>query len=363
MKDVVLLTIHLISLLIRLLQPGGMKAVAAENLLLKQQLLIIGRSRGKAPNLKTADRFILGWLAMMLSPRRLTRSAIIIKPSTLLSFHKALVKRKYLKLFSSHGKGKPGPKGPNSDLIKAIVEIKQRNPRYGCPRIALIITNTFGIEINKDIVRRVLMKHYHTRPGDRDGPSWLSFIASMKDSLWSVDLFCCESISLKTHWVLVVMDVWSRQIIGFSTHAGSVDGPRVCRMFNQITATKNRPLYTSADHDPLFRFYRWKANLRILEIDEIKSIPFTPISHPYIERLIGTVRREFLDQTLFWNEVDLQNKLDDFTDYYNNHRVHASLNGVVPVKYSEKRKRRSESLLNFGWQSLCRGLYQLPVPA
>ncbi len=95
----------------------------------------------------------------------------------------------------------------------------------------------------------------------------------------------------------------------------------------------------------------------------MKSIPFTPISHPYIERLIGTVRRECLDQMLFWNETDLQNKLDDFTDYYNNYRVHASLNEVVPVKYGEKRKRRGESLLNFGWQSLCRGLYQLPVPA
>ena len=188
-------------------------------------------------------------------------------------------------------------------------------------------------------------------------------LASMKDSLWSVDLFCCESISLKTHWVLVVMDVWSRQIIGFSTYAGPVDGPTVGRMFNEIASQKNRPLYISTDHDPLFQFHRWKANLRILEIEEVKSIPFTPISHPYIERLIGTVRRECLDQMLFWNETDLQNKLDDFTDYYNNHRVHASLNGVVPIKYGEKRKRRGESLLNFGWQSLCRGLYQLPVPA
>ncbi|MCH8263017.1 MAG: transposase family protein [Proteobacteria bacterium] len=219
------------------------------------------------------------------------------------------------------------------------------------------------IEINKDVVRRVLMKHYHPGSGDGNGPSWLSFLASMKDSLWSIDLFCCESISLKTHWVLVVMDVWSRQIIGFSTHAGSVDGPTVCRMFNEIASQKNMPLYISTDHDPLFQFHRWKANLQILEIEEVKSIPFTPISHPFIERLIGTVRREFLDQTLFWNEADLQNKLDDFTDYYNNHRVHASLNGVVPTKFGEKRKLRCGSLLNFGWQSLCRGLYQVPISA
>ena len=125
---------------------------------------------------------------------------------------------------------------------------------------------------------------------------------------------------------------------------------------------ENAPLYISTDHDPLFQFHRWKANLRILEIEEVKSIPFTPISHPYIERLIGTVRREFLDQTLFWNEIDLQKKLNDFTDYYNNHRVHSSLRGSVPTQFFENMKRRCGRLLNFDWLSCCRGLYQVPVP-
>jgi len=80
MKDILLLIIHSISLLVRLLQPGGMKTVAAENLLLKQQLLVIRRSRGKAPNLNTLDRLVFGWLTSMLSHKRLTRSAIIINP-------------------------------------------------------------------------------------------------------------------------------------------------------------------------------------------------------------------------------------------------------------------------------------------
>ena len=142
---------------------------------------------------------------MLLSPRRLIQSAIIIRPSTLLSFHKALVKRKYLQLFSSTGKGKPRPKGSNSDLIKAIVEINQRNSNFGCPRIAFIITSTFGIDINKGIARRVLMKYYHPRPSDGGGSSWLTFIANMKGSLWGIDLFCCESITLKTHWVLLLI--------------------------------------------------------------------------------------------------------------------------------------------------------------
>jgi hypothetical protein len=63
------------------------------------------------------------------------------------------------------------------------------------------------------------------------------------------------------------------------------------------------PQCLSSDHDPLFRFHQWQANLRILGIQEVKSIPNVPVSHPFIERLIGTIRREYLDQLLFWSET------------------------------------------------------------
>ena len=69
--------------------------------------------------------------------------------------------------------------------------------------------------------------------------------------------------------------------------------------------------------NPLFEAHRWTANLRILEIDEIKTVPHVPLSHPFVERLIGTTRREFLDHVLFWNVRDLERKLADFQAYYN----------------------------------------------
>ena len=108
--------------------------------------------------------------------------AVILKPRTLLRFHEALKKRKYRWLFSSGGHRRPGPKGPSKELIDAIVAFKRRNPRVGCPRIAQQIARAFGIDIDKDIVRRVLAKHYRPEAGT-DGPSWLSFIGHMKDSL------------------------------------------------------------------------------------------------------------------------------------------------------------------------------------
>ncbi|MDX2507468.1 MAG: tetratricopeptide repeat protein, partial [Gammaproteobacteria bacterium] len=103
-----------------------------------------------------------------------------------------------------------------------------------CPKIALQINHAFGTDVDKDIVRRILAKHYKPNPNDGNGPSWLTFIGHMKDSLWSVDLFRCESISLKSHWVMIILDQHSRRIIGFSVKSGSVDGAALCYLFNQI---------------------------------------------------------------------------------------------------------------------------------
>jgi hypothetical protein len=84
----------------------------------------------------------------------------------------------YRRLFSSRPwPKKPGPKGPDDALVRAIVELKSRNPRFGCPRIARIVTQTFGIDIDKNVVHRVLAKHYRPTSGG-SGPSWLSFSAT-----------------------------------------------------------------------------------------------------------------------------------------------------------------------------------------
>ena len=95
------------------------------------------------------------------------------------------------------------------------------------------------------------------------------------------------------------MDQFTRRIIGFGVHAGDVDGAALCRMFNTAIASQSAPNYRSSDNDPLFLYHQRQANLRILEIEEIKSISYTPISLPFVERLIGTIRREYLDHIFF----------------------------------------------------------------
>ena len=362
MKDLFVLLAHFLVTAAKLLGPGGAKTIVAENLLMKQQLLIINRTRQRAPNLSTADRLLLGFWSLFLNPRRLIRSAVIIKPSTLLKFHTALMKRKYRLLYSSSRQGNPGPKGPSRKVIRAIVELKQRDPRFGCPRIAQQISKVFGINIDKDVVRRVLTTHY--RPGSDDGgPSWLTFLGHARDSLWSIDLFCCESILMKTHWVMVVMDQYTRRIIGFGIQEGNVDGMALGRMFNQAISGQGSPRYLSTDNDPLFKFHRWKANLRILEVEEIKSVPFVARSHPFIERLIGTIRREYLDHVFFWNVMDLERKLQTFQEYYNHNRVHAGLDGNIPGEAGQVSRSQPAKLANYRWQTYCGGLFEIPLAA
>ena len=152
---------------------------------------------------------------MLIHPSRALRSAIALRPSTLLHFHKILTKQKYRMLFSPKRVRRPGPKGPSKELIEAVVEMKRRNRIWGC--------------------------------------------------------------------------------VGFAVHRGVVDGVALCRMCNRVIHTQALPKYLSSDHDPLYRFHQWEANLRVLEVKEIKTVPYVPLSHPFVERLIGTIRQEFLD--------------------------------------------------------------------
>jgi putative transposase len=237
--------------------------------------------------------------------------------------------------------------------------MKRRNRTWGCKRIAQQITLAFGVEIDKDMVRRILGTHFHPEAGS-GGPSWLTFIGHAKDSLWSLDLFRCESAILRTYWVLVVMDQFTRRIVGFAVHRGVVDGVALCRMFNRVTHTQTLPKYLSSDHDPLYRFHQWQANLRVLMVQEIKTVPYVPLSHPFVERLIGTIRREYLDQTLFWTAADLEDKLQLFQDYFNRHRTHSGLEGRLPEPGGAQPPLRFGS---YQWQQHSRGLYQTPLAA
>lgn len=239
--------------------------------------------------------------------------SVVVSPATILKFHRHLVKRKYRQLFSSKGK-KMSRKGYARETRKLVVELKQKNPDYGCLRIAQILNNLLGTGVSAQTVRRILREK--TMPLDplRSGPSWLAFFADAKDCLWSFNLFKAESISLHTYWVLAVIDGYSRKIEGYSVHQGNGEnGENLCYMFNKVLgASSSSPKKISRDNDPLYKFERWGQNMEMLDIEQLVGPHYTPTANPFVERLIGTTRREFLDKTPFWTKSDLENKLVRF---------------------------------------------------
>ena len=110
-------------------------------------------------------------------------------------------------------------------------------------------------------------------------------------------------------------------------------------------------------------FHCWQANLRILDVQSVQTVPQVPWSHPFIERLIATIRQEYLDRLLFWIASDLERKLELFKNYYNATRVHQGLSNDTPEEKTGGPTSQPASLGNYRWQSHCHRLFELPITA
>jgi putative transposase len=126
--------------------------------------------------------------------------------------------------------------------------MKRRNPRWGCPRIAHQIALAFGVQIDKNVDRRILCVHYRPE-SDSGGPSWLTFPGQTKDSLWSCDFIPLRIGHPENTLGSVVMDQFTRRVIGFGIHGGIVDGGALCRISHRAIRGHSRPKYLSSDHD------------------------------------------------------------------------------------------------------------------
>ena len=329
MKTLALLVIHVLTTLAKRAGPGGAKAIIAESVLLKLQQLIARRSAGITPRLTTSDRFLSGFLTLFMCPGRIRKAAVVLKPATLTKFRRALVCRNYHRLFSSREKAKPGPKGPSDALVRVIVEFKQRNARFGCPRIAQQINKAFGINIDKDVVRRVLAKHY--RPEPYDGrPSWLTFLRHTRDSLSSIPLFRREFVLLRIHSILLAIGQFTRTIIGCGITGRIFNQTVVCSRFDTAIPVIDSSRSFRSIHDQPFSHHRCRKKL--LGVSRTRTVTILPRSPPVAERRIRTKRRKHHDYRSNYSAIHLEAK-------------HGALNNsyhlfLIPSSLDEKRSTR-----------------------
>lgn len=322
MKTLALLVIHVLTTLAQRAGPGGAKAIIAESVLLKHQQLIVRRSARKTPKLTTSDRFLCGFLTLFMRPGRIRKAAVVLKPATLTKFRRALVSRNYRLLFSSRKNGKPGPKGPADDLVRVIVEMKQRNADFGCPRIAQQINKAFGVNIDKDVVRRVLAKHYRPEPYD-GGPSWLTFLRYTRDSLSSIPLFRRESVLPRIHSILLAIGQFTRTIIGCGISGRIFDQTVVCSRFDTAIPVIGASRSLRSVHDQSFSHHRCRKKL--LGVSRTRTVIILPRSPPVAERRTRTRRRKHHDYRSNYSAIHLEVKRSALNNSYHLFLIPSSL--------------------------------------
>jgi hypothetical protein len=329
MKTLALLVIHVLTTLAKRAGPGGAKAIIAESVLLKHQQLIARRSVGKTPRLTTSDRFLCGFLTLFMRPGRIRKAAVVLNPATLTKFRRTLLSRKYHRLFSSRKNGKPGPKGPSDDLIRVIVELKQRNAQFGCPRIAQQINKAFGVSIDKDVVRRVLAKHYHPAPYD-GGPSWATFLRYTRDSLSSIPLFRRESVLPRIHSILLAICQFTRTIIGYGISGRIFDQTVDCARFDTAIPVIDASRSLRSINDQPISHHRCRRKL--LGVGRTRTVTILPRSPPVVEREIRTRRRKHHNYHSSCSAIDLEAEHEALNNSY-----HLFL---IPSLLDEKRSAR-----------------------
>ena len=292
----------------------------AELLLLRHELSVLRRSV-KRPRLRMADRPILSALAM-----RLPRSAwntLIVRPETVLGWHRALIRRKWAAYGRRARSGRP--RLPE-ECRQLILRLAKENPSWGYKRIRGELLK-LGYAASPTAIRNLLRRHGIPVSPHRSRLSWRQFLRAQAASIVAADYFTVETWSLRRLHVLFFMELGRRRILSF----GITDSPNQAWVSQQIRNLTWRledlemsVRFLICDHDKKFPF----AIEHILAADGVRVIR-TPIQVPvancYAERWVGSVRRECLDWLIILGRRHLERVLTEYADHYNRARPHRGL--------------------------------------
>jgi putative transposase len=289
-------------------------ALQLEILALRHQLSVLERSV-KRPRLSAVDRWFWVWLSNHWSGWQAPLK--FVKPATVIAWH-----RKGFRLFwtwkSRHGhRGRPAVSPEVRQLIRRM---SRQNPLWGAPKIHGV---KLGIEISESSVSKYLVR-------GKGSPSqtWRTFLDSHAKSLVSVDFFTVPTIRFQILYVFLVLAHERRRIVHFAVTAHPTaewTGQQLREAFPWDTTAR----FLLRDRDRIFG-REFVEQVKAMGIEEVLSAPRSPWQRAYVERLIGTIRRECLDHVIVFNECSLRQYLRSFTDYYHHSRTHLSLDKDTP---------------------------------
>ncbi len=310
---------HLIQFLFTLIVSSARNSLSLqlEVSALRHQLSVYRVERRK-PRISSSDRMLWSLVSKWWSGWR--KALYFVQPRTVVAWQNRRF-RDYGRALSQHGR--PGRPKIALELRQLIKRMWQANPTWGSPRIVSEL-KMLGIDVAKSTVERY--KPRHRKP---PSPSWRTFLEQHAHELASIDFFVVPTATLKVLFVLVVLVHDRRRIVHFNV----AEHPTAQWTAQQLTEAfpfDTAPRYLLRDGD---RGYGRQVQRRIrsLGMQEVITAPASPWQNPYVERMIGSIRWEFLDHVVVLNEKHLKRLLSAYLDYYHPWRTHRSLDQDASV--------------------------------
>jgi putative transposase len=293
-------------------------ALQAEILTLRHQLLVLQRSsRGHKLRLSSADRALWVWLSRLWTDWR--SALIFVKPETVIGWHRQGF-RLYWRWKSRHPAGRPSVSSEVADLIRRM---SLANPRWGAPRIHGELLK-LGIQVSQATVAKYMIRHRKPPP-----QNWRTFLENHMRNLVSADFFVVPTITFRLLFVFVMLSHDRRRPVHVAVTANPT-AEWTARQLLEAFPWDSAPRYLLRDRDGIYG-EKFHETTEWLGIREVLTAPKSPWQNPYVERLIGSIRRECLDHVITFNEAGLRRVLKSYFEYYERTRTHLSLEKDAPI--------------------------------
>ncbi len=316
----------LLSFLVRrLLGARGRQHAARdiELLVLRHQVKVLQR-QVKRPRINRLDRVLFAAASTRL-PRH-SWSSFMVRPETLLRWHRELVRRKW----TFRKTGQPGRPPIDHAIRDLVVRLGRENPRWGYQRIRGELRK-LGIRISATTVRSILLRHGMNPAPRRAGPTWAEFLRSQAAGIWATDFFTVETIGLKTLYVLFLIELSTRRVhvAGVTANPDSAWVAQQARNL-AIEERLSGVRFLVRDRDVKFPG-SFDAVLRVEGVRVIRTPIRAPRANAFAERFVRTVRRECLDHGLIYDRRHLERVLEAYLAHYVDERPHRGLGLAVPA--------------------------------
>jgi putative transposase len=292
-------------------------ALQLENLALRHQIGVLQRSAKKRLSLNNSDRLL--WIGLSRVWVDWRSALVIVKPETVIAWH-----RKAFRLFWSWKvrRGKLGRPAVGPEIRALIRRMSNENPGWGAPRIHGELLK-LGIDIGETSVSKYLVRR-------RKPPSqtWRTFLQNHLQSVVSIDFFTVPTSRFQVLYVFLVLAHERRRIVHFAVTAHPT-AEWTAHQLREAFPWEAAPRYLLRDRDRIFG-HEFVNQVRAMGMQQVLSAPRSPWQRAYIERLIGSIRRECLDHFIVFNERTLKHPLSAYADYYHTTRTHLALGKDCP---------------------------------